>query len=70
MNHHRQTKLKVINELSSAGCAHGIMMGPMIPGLNEHEMQQHYESSGRQRRHIYHVYFHSFKCIKFYFVVV
>lgn len=33
-------KLKVINELSSAGVRTGIMMGPMIPGLNEHEMQR------------------------------
>lgn len=33
-------KLKVINELSSAGIRMGIMMGPMIPGLNEHEMQR------------------------------
>ncbi len=33
-------KLKVINELSGAGVRMGIMMGPMIPGLNEHEMQR------------------------------
>lgn len=33
-------KLKVINELSNAGVRMGIMMGPMIPGLNEHEMQR------------------------------
>jgi DNA repair photolyase len=33
-------KLKVINELSKAGIHMGIMMGPMIPGLNEHEMQR------------------------------
>ncbi|MFZ1263340.1 MAG: radical SAM protein, partial [Chitinophagaceae bacterium] len=33
-------KLKVINELSAAGVRMGIMMGPMIPGLNEHEMQR------------------------------
>jgi DNA repair photolyase len=33
-------KLKVINELSSAGVRMGIMMGPMIPGLNEHEMHR------------------------------
>jgi DNA repair photolyase len=33
-------KLKVINELSNAGVHMGIMMGPMIPGLNEHEMQR------------------------------
>jgi DNA repair photolyase len=33
-------KLKVIEELSIAGVRMGIMMGPMIPGLNEHEMQR------------------------------
>ena len=33
-------KLKVIGELSRAGVRMGIMMGPMIPGLNEHEMQR------------------------------
>jgi DNA repair photolyase len=35
-----QQKLKVINELSKAGVRMGVMMGPMIPGLNEHEMQR------------------------------
>ena len=33
-------RLKVIEELSAAGVRMGIMMGPMIPGLNEHEMQR------------------------------
>ena len=33
-------KLKVIGDLSQAGVRMGIMMGPMIPGLNEHEMQR------------------------------
>lgn len=33
-------RLKVIEELSNAGVTMGIMMGPMIPGLNEHEMQR------------------------------
>jgi DNA repair photolyase len=33
-------RLKVIEELSSAGIHMGVMMGPMIPGLNEHEMQR------------------------------
>lgn len=33
-------KLKVIEELSTAGVRMGVMMGPMIPGLNEHEMQR------------------------------
>lgn len=32
-------KLRVIKELSKAGVRMGVMMGPMIPGLNEHEMQ-------------------------------
>jgi DNA repair photolyase len=32
-------RLHVIEELSKAGVRMGIMMGPMIPGLNEHEMQ-------------------------------
>lgn len=33
-------KLKVIEELSKVGVRMGVMMGPMIPGLNEHEMQR------------------------------
>jgi DNA repair photolyase len=33
-------RLRVIEELSNAGVRMGIMMGPMIPGLNEHEMQR------------------------------
>ncbi|HEU4575128.1 MAG TPA: PA0069 family radical SAM protein [Chitinophagaceae bacterium] len=33
-------KLRVIRELSNAGVRMGIMMGPMIPGLNDHEMQR------------------------------
>ena len=33
-------KLKVISELTGAGIRTGVMMGPMIPGLNEHEMQR------------------------------
>ncbi len=33
-------RLKVIEELSNAGVHMGVMMGPMIPGLNEHEMQK------------------------------
>ncbi|MET0464469.1 MAG: PA0069 family radical SAM protein [Chitinophagaceae bacterium] len=31
-------RLKVIEELSSAGVRMGVMLGPMIPGLNDHEM--------------------------------
>lgn len=33
-------KLKVIKELSEAGVRMGVMMGPMVPGLNDHEMQR------------------------------
>jgi DNA repair photolyase len=31
-------RLRVIDELSKAGIRSGVMLGPMIPGLNEHEM--------------------------------
>jgi DNA repair photolyase len=31
-------RLKLINELSSQGVRMGVMLGPMIPGLNDHEM--------------------------------
>jgi DNA repair photolyase len=31
-------RLRVIRELSEAGVRMGVMLGPMIPGLNEHEM--------------------------------
>jgi DNA repair photolyase len=34
-----QQRLRVIEELSKAGVRMGVMLGPMIPGLNEHEMQ-------------------------------
>jgi DNA repair photolyase len=33
-------RLRVIKELSEAGVRMGVMLGPMIPGLNEHEMQR------------------------------
>ncbi len=33
-------RLKVIQELSNEGVRMGVMLGPMIPGLNEHEMQR------------------------------
>jgi len=33
-------RLRVIEELSKAGVKMGVMMGPMIPGLNEQEMQK------------------------------
>src|SRR4030095_10257288 len=31
-------RLKLIKEMSSAGVRIGVMLGPMIPGLNDHEM--------------------------------
>lgn len=31
-------RIKLIEELSSAGITMGVMLGPMIPGLNDHEM--------------------------------
>jgi DNA repair photolyase len=34
-----QQRLRVIKELSNAGIRAGVMLGPMIPGLNEQEMQ-------------------------------
>lgn len=33
-------RLRVIKELSNAGIRAGVMLGPMIPGLNEQEMQR------------------------------
>ena len=33
-------RLRVIKELSNEGVRMGVMLGPMIPGLNEHEMQR------------------------------
>jgi DNA repair photolyase len=33
-------RLRIISELSNAGVRMGVMLGPMIPGLNEHEMQR------------------------------
>jgi DNA repair photolyase len=35
-----QQRLRTIRELSQLGVRAGVMMGPMIPGLNEHEMQR------------------------------
>jgi len=31
-------RLKLIEEMAKAGVKMGVMLGPMIPGLNEHEM--------------------------------
>ncbi len=33
-------RLRLINELSKSGVRMGVMLGPMIPGLNEHELQR------------------------------
>jgi len=33
-------RLRTIRELSELGVRSGVMLGPMIPGLNEHEMQR------------------------------
>src|SRR5260370_39304483 len=33
-------RLRVSRELSAEGVRMGVMLGPMIPGLNEHEMQR------------------------------
>ncbi len=33
-------RLRVIKELSNEGVQMGVMLGPMIPGLNDHEMQR------------------------------
>jgi len=33
-------RLRVIKDLSESGVRMGVMLGPMIPGLNEHEMQR------------------------------
>ena len=33
-------RLRLIKELSDEGVRMGVMLGPMIPGLNEHEMQR------------------------------
>ena len=33
-------RIRIIRELSQLGVRAGVMLGPMIPGLNEHEMQR------------------------------
>jgi DNA repair photolyase len=38
-------RLRVIRELSDEGVRSGVMLGPMIPGLNEHEMQRIMEAA-------------------------
>ncbi|MGH2642447.1 MAG: PA0069 family radical SAM protein [Chitinophagaceae bacterium] len=39
-------RLRVIQELSGAGVRMGVMLGTMIPGLNEHEMQRIMQAAG------------------------
>jgi DNA repair photolyase len=38
-------RIRVMKELSDAGVRVGVMLGPMIPGLNEHEMQRIMEAA-------------------------
>jgi DNA repair photolyase len=38
-------RIRTIKELSEAGVRMGVMLGPMIPGLNEHEMQRIMEAA-------------------------
>lgn len=35
-----QQRIRIIRELSNVGVRMGVMLGPMIPGLNDHEMQR------------------------------
>lgn len=39
-------RLRLIEELSSAGVRMGVMLGPMIPGLNDHEMHDILKAAG------------------------
>lgn len=41
-------RLRVLKELNDAGVRTGVMLGPMIPGLNEHEMQRIMEAASEQ----------------------
>jgi DNA repair photolyase len=41
-------RLRVIKELSDTGVRMGVMLGPMIPGLNEHEMQRIMKAAAEQ----------------------
>jgi len=40
-------RLRIIKELSDEGVRMGVMLGPMIPGLNEHEMQRIMEAASQ-----------------------
>ena len=41
-------RLRVIKELTEQGVRTGVMLGPMIPGLNEHEMQRIMKAASEQ----------------------
>lgn len=41
-------RLRLIGELTKAGVRTGVMLGPMIPGLNEHEMQRIMKAASEQ----------------------
>jgi DNA repair photolyase len=41
-----QNKLRAISELSEAGIPTGILIGPVIPGLNDHEVPEIIEKAG------------------------
>jgi DNA repair photolyase len=41
-------RLHIIKALSGAGIRAGVMLGPMIPGLNEHEMQKIMQLASKQ----------------------
>ena len=44
-------RLEAIRALSAAGIPTGVMTAPMIPGLNDHEMEAILEAAQRRRRH-------------------
>jgi len=49
----------------------GIMMGPMIPGLNEHEMQRIMKAAKEKWRHLYRIYFYTAKwCNKIFYSAI
>ncbi len=51
----------MIEELSLAGVKMGVMMDPMIPGLNEQEMQGIMKAAADAWCNIYHIHFYTFK---------
>ena len=44
-------RLEAIRALAAAGIPTGVMTAPMIPGLNDHEMEAILEAAPRRRRH-------------------